>query len=382
MGVRTVYQLGRNLFQTFKNKKTKGEINISKSLKLIFTVPSFQPTQQAHDVPLVFREPCIKSGFRASHRPWTYYLLSLFQIHNELINMWSHLVACLIFLYLTITYAIELDFTTNPQSWGLLAFGFGCVFYAFVSTFAHMFHSKSEVMHYTCFQIDYIGIGMYGHAMGMLLFFCSGTKEFYATFGSIYIPINTILSITVCVCSCIAKLKYTRPYPPHRKLLQMGSSTAQVLFIYTPMYYRFYNCIVGYQDGTNTLLPHFVYGLLFFVSIAFFASHMPEKFLPGKCDIFGHGHQIFHILITVTTVKQFQAGFSDLKHAQESILSGANPSLYAILGSIFVVIVVDSIFIHCMRPQVLKAVRRDSKHENESAALPTSQQKEVYVNDK
>ena len=45
------------------------------------------------DTAKVMWEPGILSGYRPTDQPWTFYLRSLFWIHNETANIWTHLLA-------------------------------------------------------------------------------------------------------------------------------------------------------------------------------------------------------------------------------------------------------------------------------------------------
>ena len=44
-------------------------------------------------VPLLFREANVLSGFRPLYRPWWYYILSILHLHNESMNVWTHILA-------------------------------------------------------------------------------------------------------------------------------------------------------------------------------------------------------------------------------------------------------------------------------------------------
>lgn len=55
-------------------------------------LPSLPPTVRDVDVPPLFRERFILSGYRPVGLSWRCYVLSLFQIHNETLNVWSHLL--------------------------------------------------------------------------------------------------------------------------------------------------------------------------------------------------------------------------------------------------------------------------------------------------
>ena len=69
-----------------------------RSLKALVTpdlsrLPSLPSTLRDADVPGLFREPYILSGYRPVGLSWRCYVLSLFQMHNETLNVWSHLLA-------------------------------------------------------------------------------------------------------------------------------------------------------------------------------------------------------------------------------------------------------------------------------------------------
>lgn len=79
---------------------TMPSISVSLSLKPMSSLSSFLSslsslphTVRDTEVPLLFREPYILSGYRPVGHSWSFYFLSLFQIHNETINVWSHLLA-------------------------------------------------------------------------------------------------------------------------------------------------------------------------------------------------------------------------------------------------------------------------------------------------
>ena len=211
---------------------------------------------------------------------------------------------------------------------------------------------------------------LYGQGFG-LLFLCSGTPNFYQTFGNVYIPILTILSAFVCVCSGHAKIKYRRPYPIHRRLLQIGCCTLQIIFLYIPMYYRHYHCSVA---GTNsdsadeylchTSHHHTKYTLWFFPSIFCFVFHAPEYFSPGLFDFIGHGHQWFHVLITITTLYQFEAGYHDLSAQSHRllVLSTVQATVVSVFGSVALVIMLDLFYILSSQNKVTEAVEKHRKH--------------------
>lgn len=49
---------------------------------------------------LLYREPYILTGYRRDNQPYTYYINSLFNKHNETINVYSHFIGVIYNLYL------------------------------------------------------------------------------------------------------------------------------------------------------------------------------------------------------------------------------------------------------------------------------------------
>ena len=47
-------------------------------------------------------------------------------------------------------------------------------------------------------------------------------------------------------------------------------------------------------------------GALYITGAGLYAARIPERFLPGKCDIWFQSHQIFHLLVSILKgVKSF-----------------------------------------------------------------------------
>ena len=40
-------------------------------------------------------------------------------------------------------------------------------------------------------------------------------------------------------------------------------------------------------------------GALYITGAGLYAARIPERFLPGKCDIWFQSHQIFHLLVSL-----------------------------------------------------------------------------------
>ena len=48
-------------------------------------------------------------------------------------------------------------------------------------------------------------------------------------------------------------------------------------------------------------------GSLYLIGAFLYAFRIPERYLPGKFDIFFHSHQIFHLLIVLAAYTHYEA---------------------------------------------------------------------------
>ncbi|CAD5114364.1 DgyrCDS3501 [Dimorphilus gyrociliatus] len=105
--------------------------------------------------PLVFHEPYVTNGYRPINFPLKNYFLSIFQLHNESFNVWTHLAAFFAVIYKAYDLSKDIDMVNDPHAWPIVTGLFCAGFLYLSSTGAHLLHSMSELMHYTAFMVDY-----------------------------------------------------------------------------------------------------------------------------------------------------------------------------------------------------------------------------------
>ena len=152
------------------------------------------------------RRPGILTGYRPADQPWNYYLRSTFWIHNETGNVWTHLLGSVIIIRLV--FSFNLDFSTDTSAHGLLVFAFTSTFCFICSVSAHLFHNKSDLIHYVLFSFDYIGIALYGYGYGIMLYYCSGNELFYNTMGHFFPIVHAFLATNITLSSIIGRIRY------------------------------------------------------------------------------------------------------------------------------------------------------------------------------
>ncbi|XP_045159652.2 membrane progestin receptor alpha-like [Mercenaria mercenaria] len=276
--------------------------------ELLFQAQSFG---NHHDIPVIYREPGILTGYRLPGMSWLYYVVSVLQFHNETINIWTHTIATVIFIQ-KILYILETtDVQTDCEALPLIFFAVCVSTNSFLSAFAHTFHSKSPFCHYICFLLDYAGVGFYSLGQGILFLYILCPNNVYEYLERTSLPVNVCLSWVVTLGGCLSKLLYRRPYPFKRRLIQLASGCIHASFASIPLVSRLIYCFIDKDCKISTFCSHFLWMATMVLCLFFFSSHLPEKRAPGKFDFIGQGHQLFHVFQAVTALLQFKAAQED-----------------------------------------------------------------------
>nr|XP_022331480.1 membrane progestin receptor beta-like [Crassostrea virginica] len=282
------------------------------SLKDRWCSPS--DTLHASKIPKALREPAIITGYRPVNRSWNYYLFSMFRLHNETFNVWSHLVGIVAIILVLLNLSDTYGFSGNKHLWPALTFGICAIITNLFSTVAHLFHSKSTTVHYTMFLLDYIGVTFYAFGSGVLAMYACSTKTFYEAWSQYYLSTLVIACWFSYIVLCFAKCIYGEdPFNKSKKRLQVGSVVILSVWLIAPLFERYKTCFMQNGCSFSSLNHITICILLFGLQAFFFGSHLPEKMFPGKCDILGQGHQIFHILSNLTQVTQIRAVVMDMR---------------------------------------------------------------------
>lgn len=286
--------------------------------RLPSSLPSPSPTVSASQVPPLFREPYILAGYRPLHQNWYCYLLSLFQKHNESLNVWSHLLAAPVLLLRWWSNVGALGYTLDISSLPLCLFLLSALICYFCSSVAHLFQSHSKHAHYYVFFMDYVGVAVYQYGCALGHFFYTSAPAWRATiFGRYFLPGAAFLGLMSSVGCCVAKSRYHKPYPLQRKICQLIPSSLAYFLGISPVVHRL---LTVSWDDEPSLNNHALQIIFFLSSTVFFSCPIPECFFPGKFDIFGHGHQIFHILLSFTTLSQLEALFQEYARNRDTVI--------------------------------------------------------------
>ncbi|KAJ0982160.1 hypothetical protein J5N97_010415 [Dioscorea zingiberensis] len=277
-------------------------------------------------------------------------ILSIFSIHNETLNIWTHLIGFIIFLTLTLctmafvplpfvnqspsdtvialnasealsssttwylTQVLATSMTgrtsltnqtnyTNLMSihvrdddvlesttrWPFYAYLFGAMFCLFTSSVCHLLSCHSAHCAYTMLRLDYTGIST--------LIVTSFYPLVYYTFmcdpfvRNIYIGFITVFGVATILVSLVPVFQ-TPEFRSVRALLFFCMGVSGLV----PIIHKL--MVFGDQPvAVMTTVYELVMGGFYGIGVVVYAARVPERWMPGMFDLVGHSHQLFHVLV-------------------------------------------------------------------------------------
>ncbi|XP_065573859.1 adiponectin receptor protein-like [Artemia franciscana] len=230
-----------------------------------------------------------------SHRPplpsFKECFKSIFKVHTETGNIWTHLIGCLVFILVAIYFWVRADYIIDTEEKIICTVFFigaiGCLGLSFLY---HTLICHSENTNKIFLKLDLIGINF--------LIFGSFVPWLYYSFYCNHLTYIIYLSLVIALAtaSIIVSLfdKFSTPeYRSTRALVFVSFGVTGVIpCVHTAIAIGWSNSI--YQTSLGWLL---LMGLLYIVGATLHTFRMPERFFPGQCDIMFQSHQIFHVLV-------------------------------------------------------------------------------------
>ncbi|KAL3900830.1 MAG: hypothetical protein SGCHY_001052 [Lobulomycetales sp.] len=238
----------------------------------------------------------ILSGYRQICNSYSDCLLSLFYLHNEFVNIYSHgigVIFCI--LWWTLDEYSKYASTTTSDRLALFCFLLGSAICMGCSTLFHLFCCHSQECSMKFQKLDYLGI------CGIIIgsFVPIAYYGFYCNFAmqAIYISVMTIgcaVTIFLSVSSIFVDPRYRN--------LRIGSFMAFYAMGAFPLIHLFSIYPVDFVTKAVSFFALMKMTAILLVAVIFYAMRLPERFFPGTFDIFGHSHQIWHILIFISVL--------------------------------------------------------------------------------
>ncbi|SPO04035.1 related to PHO36 (regulatory role in lipid and phosphate metabolism) [Cephalotrichum gorgonifer] len=238
----------------------------------------------------------ILSGYRRSTASFSDCFGSLGYLHNETVNIYSHLLGSAAFLSAAaLCLSVIRPRYAAASDADLLVFGCffaGAVLCLGMSAVYHAVSSHSEAVSRWGNKLDYSGIVflIVGSFVPTLYygFFCEPELM------TIYLGIISTLGFACGLVSWIDRFR-TPEWRPYRAGMFVGLGTSGVFPILHGIQ------IYGFKgmDERMSLRLVALHGLVYIIGAVLYAARWPERTMPGKFDIWGSSHQIFHVCVLI-----------------------------------------------------------------------------------
>ncbi|KAG6523052.1 heptahelical transmembrane protein ADIPOR1-like [Zingiber officinale] len=337
-----------------KSKKIKGE---KKEYKLM----------SYDELPEYMKEnEYIRDHYRAEW-PMKHALLSLFSWHNETLNIWTHLLGFIAFLGLTfmhlsrhvpevadflghLTWSIHASTVENVSSnlgnffeeaasliklpdstpssecpeaaeaarWPFFVFLGGSMFCLLSSSACHLLCCHSHRLNLFLLRMDYVGIAV----MIVASFF---PPIYYVFQCDPHWQVTYLVAISamgfVTVFTLLSPQLSTGEFRAYRALLFSGMG----FFGFVPAVHA---AVVNWGEPRRnvTLAYEAAMAASYLTGTIFYVTRVPERWKPGRFDIAGHSHQIFHLFVIAGAAAHYGAAVVFLQW-RDHVRCSVGPSL-------------------------------------------------------
>uniref|UniRef100_A0A8C6QCW6 Progestin and adipoQ receptor family member VI n=1 Tax=Nannospalax galili TaxID=1026970 RepID=A0A8C6QCW6_NANGA len=276
------------------------------------------PLLRIHQVPEVFWEDGIMSGYSHPTSSALDCVLSSFQMTNETVNIWTHFLPTWYFLWCLLVLAGGPGFEDELYHWPLLVFMLPTCLYPFASCCAHTFSSMSPQAHHMCYFLDYGAVSLY--SLGCAFPYAAYSMPASWLHGYLYqlfVPAAALNSVCTSL-SCYSWWALSALPFLTSKALRTAAFTYPFLFDSLPLFYRLGLCWArAHGCGQEALNSNHGYHLLCaLLTGLLFAARLPERLAPGRFDYIGHSHQLFHICAVLGTHFQLEAVLADMRSSR------------------------------------------------------------------
>lgn len=246
----------------------------------------------------------IHTGYVRSSNSFKSVARSLFYLHNESVNIYTHLwpsvLSALFSLFLYDMYFPVYPKTVDADHYAFFVFALSCVTCLGLSATFHLCKSHSRRIFAFGNKLDYLGICvLIGGSMVAILHFCLDDHQQLRM-------LFTLLTLAFGIgCACVSLIDKFRT-PPWRKFrarMFVSYGLTGLLPILTSFYF------FGYEETwARSGLKYMLWEAFFYIfGAALYGTLFPERFFPGKFDIWGHSHQLFHIMVLFGAVAHLKA---------------------------------------------------------------------------
>jgi adiponectin receptor len=243
--------------------------------------------------------PNCRSGYRPVSNSWLSCFLSLGHLHNETLNIYTHLIPAFGLLFGQVLVHAGLNYFYPEASFADHAvFSVqvdAAVVTMFLSSSYHTMLCHSKDVENLMLRVDYVGI------LTLILgsFFSGIYVGFYCEPILRWMYWSMIISLSLVTAMLVLHPKLQGiKYRSHRTWAFISTALSG----FAPIVHGI--CMYGWSEmWVRSGMPYwFLEGLVYGIGAFFFISRVPESIWPGKFDIWFSSHQFFHVFVVLASL--------------------------------------------------------------------------------
>ncbi|KAF2241533.1 putative hemolysin-III channel protein Izh2 [Trematosphaeria pertusa] len=229
---------------------------------------------------------------------------SLGYLHNETINIYSHLIGAIVFLWIGAGFYRDLEirypYSTQADIYAFAAFILSCATCFLLSALCHLLSSHSVPGARLGTTLDYLGIVVFIEGTCLSGFYY-GLREHV---GLLYFYWLMILAVGMACIIATLDSKFHTPAWRHLRATLFVSLGLLSIF---PILHGIYIYGFGELERMMGLRWSAVQGFFYILGCVIFSTCVPERWYPERFDFFGASHQLFHFCALTAAAAQLKA---------------------------------------------------------------------------
>lgn len=255
---------------------------------------------------------------RTGHRPplpsFSSCFKSIFALHTETGNIWTHMYGCVAFIGVAFWFLSRSS--TQVQYMEKLIFStyfLGAILCLGMSFIFHTVACHSDSVGKLFSKLDYTGITMLivGSFIPWLYyaFYCRPQPMV------IYITMISVLGLLAMIVSLWDKFAQ-----PKYRSLRAGIFIAMGLSAVFPAAHLMFVDGLAFMYKKASLVWMLSMGAMYIGGATIYATRIPERWFPGRCDLWFQSHQLFHTFVVIAAFIHFH---SITEMAQKKLMEGS-----------------------------------------------------------
>lgn len=257
----------------------------------------------------------IHTGYRPQSNSYAKSAKSLGYIHNETVNIYTHLIGAVLAIISSIAlYNIlepRYETATREDILVFSCFFLGAAACLGMSATYHTISNHSQAVAGFGNKLDYLGIVflIWGSFIPIVYYGFQRDPQLIKRYWTM---ITTLAAGTSIVC--VHPKTRTPAFRPFRALMFVLMGLSAVFPVLHGLQ------IYGLDQMRKTIGLDWVVlqGALYIIGAGLYAARVPERFKPGHFDIWGSSHQIFHVLVVLAAASHLVGMVKafDCEHSQ------------------------------------------------------------------